>query len=264
MKNSSNGQCGSSQVTVHAFADNELDTEDRLAFNEHLNACPDCFRAYGRIIAVKALFKRNLPYYRAPDALRIRIALALQASRGATPAGAYCTKSRSGGHSPRPASIRKKWKPINRTASALAVSLVIAVTLTLSLDRPALEEEIIASYKRSLVASLPSNGRFVSRGGNLDFLPPIPNLAGSGFAFEGTRFDQIARHGTAVLIYSSRSYVINLFIWPSEAEPLGALSQQGYNIIHWTRSGLKFCAISTLTARELAEFQQLFASKLPA
>jgi anti-sigma factor (TIGR02949 family) len=259
MENSSSGQCGGSQVTVHAFADNELDAADRLAFKEHLSACPDCLGAYSRIIAVKALFKRNLPHYRAPDGLRSRIVLALRASNSAPPAGAFPAKSRSGALSCRPAS--KKWKPINQIASALAASLVIAVTLILSLDGPALEDEIIASYKRSLAASLPSAGRSVSRAGSLDFVPPIPDLAGSGFAFEGTRSDQIAGHGAAVLIYSRRNYVINLFIWPSEAEPFGALSKQGYNIIHWTRSGLKFCAISTLTARELAKFQELFGSK---
>jgi anti-sigma factor RsiW len=256
MKSSSNGLCGTSPVTLHAFADNEMKAEDWLAFKEHLSACPDCLAAYRRILALRVLLKRNRLHYRAPDALRIKIWAALQASSRPAPAGPDSRKVR---------------RPIHRIASALAASLAIAVTLTLALNGPALEDEIIANYKRSLAVSLPSEGPSAAFRGekprlesSLDFIPPIPDLTGSGFTYQGARSDRIGRRGAAVLSYSYESSVIDLFIWPSRAEPLGTVSKQGYNILHWTRSGLKFCAISTLTARELVRFREVFVSKLPA
>jgi anti-sigma factor RsiW len=271
MKDSSSGLCGTSLLTVHAFADNELNAEDWLAFKVHLSTCPDCSAAYSRILALRALFKDNRLQYQAPGALRIKIALALQVSSRAAPAGASGAESRGGALLSRADSIWKERKPVYQIASVLAASLILAATLILSPNGPALEDEIIVKYKRSLALSLPSNGRSGAfreekprLEGSLDFVPPIPDLAGSGFTYKGARFDQVAQRSTAVLIYSYESYVIDLFIWPSEAEPLGALSKQGYNIIHWTSSGFKFCAISTLTARELAKFQEIFASKLPA
>jgi anti-sigma factor RsiW len=271
MKNSSNGLCGISPAKVHAFTDHELQTEDWLAFKEHLSACPDCFAEHSQILAMKALFKRNLVHYRAPDVLRIKIALALQAYNGAAPVNTSGAKSSKPMLLSAAASAAKKGRPINRIAAALAASLVIALALNLALNGQALEDEIIASYQRSLDISLTPEGRPAAfrrerprLAGSLDFVPPIPDLTGSGFTLEGARADQIARRGTAVLVYSRRSYVINLFIWRSGAEPFGALSKQGYNIVHWTGGGLKFCAISTLTASELAKFQELFASRLPA
>jgi anti-sigma factor RsiW len=164
-----------------------------------------------------------------------------------------------------------RWKQFKLLAPALAASLVIAVTLMFSLKGPALEDEIIASYRRSLAMSRSSNtfsaASSQQRPGLIDklhFIPPIPDLAASGFTYKGARLDQIAQHTTAVLTYTQEGSTINLFIWPSEAEPAGTVSRQGYNIIRWTRSGLKYCAISTLNAGELSRFQELFASKLPA
>jgi anti-sigma factor RsiW len=268
MRNSSNGLCGSSPATVHAFADNELGAEDWLAFKEHLSACPDCFAAYSQILAMRALFKRSQLHHQAPDVLRRKIALTFQARSGSR---APSAKSSSGTLLSKAASAWKKGAPITPIAAALAASLVIAVTLNLALNGGALEDEIIASYQRSLAVSLapdggaaPFSGESPQLKGSLDFVLPIPDLTGSGFTLEGARSDQIAGRGTAVLVYSGGHHVIDLFIWPSGSEPFGALSKQGYNIVHWTRAGLKFCAISTLTASELAKFQELFASRLAA
>jgi anti-sigma factor RsiW len=271
MKNSSDGPCGNLPITVHAFADNELDPRDWLVFNEHLNACPDCGAAYKQILALRALFKHSLLHYQAPRTLCTKIALALETSRRAAPAGASGARSWRGAFLSGPDSIWRKWKQLNQAASTLAAGLAVAAVLILSMSGPALEDEIIDKYKRSLTVSLPSAGLpAASREekprpeGGLNFVPPIPDLAGSGFTYRGARAERVAQRTATVLIYSYESSIIGLFIWPSGAEPLGALSKQGYNIIHWTRSGFKFCAISTLTASELAKFQEIFASKLPA
>jgi anti-sigma factor RsiW len=218
MKNSSNGPCRSSPVTVHAFADNELDARDWLAFKEHLSACSDCGAAYRQILALRALFKHSVLHYRAPHALRMKIALALETSSRAATARASGAGPWSGALLSRPDSIWKERQQINRIASALAASLLIAATLIFSLSGPALEDEIIDKYKRSLDISVPSNGPSAAfreekpwLEGNLDFVPPIPDLAGSGFTYKGARFDRIAQRSTAVLVYSYESSSISLF-----------------------------------------------------
>jgi anti-sigma factor RsiW len=272
MKDSSkNGQCGILPITVHAFADNELNAMDCLAFKDHLRACPYCFATYRRILLLKAIFKHSLLQYQAPVSLRIAVTLALQSANKAAPAGVSGAKRWNYTVLSRPGLIWREWKQINWIASALAASLLLAVTLIFSSIEPALEDEIIANYKRSLVVSLPSNHPSATSdeemprlAGKLDFVPPITDLAGSGFTYNGTRFDQIGSHSGAVLVYTRESYVIDLYIWPSEAEPLDAVSREGYNIIRWTRSGLKFCAISTMNAKELSRFQKAFASMMPA
>jgi anti-sigma factor RsiW len=271
MNDSSNGPCCNSPFTVHAFADNELDAKDWLAFEEHLSTCPDCSAAYRQILALRALFKHSLLRYRAPQKLRREIASALEVRDRMALGRAPGATAWPAAPLSRPDSIWKKWKRIDRTASAFAASLAVAAALLLSPGGPALEDEIIGKYQRSLAVSLPPEGASATfreerqrPKGRMDFLTPIPDLAGSGFTYQGARTDRIAGHRAAVLIYTYGSSAVDLFIWPSGAEPPGALSKQGYNIVHWTRSGLKFCAISTLAAAELSRFQEAFASKLPA
>jgi anti-sigma factor RsiW len=55
-------------------------------------------------------------------------------------------------------------------------------------------------------------------------------------------------------------HYINLYIWP--AEQAGSTSEvttqrQGYNLIHWTTSGMNYWAISDLNNVELDEFASL-------
>jgi anti-sigma factor RsiW len=271
MKTSSSGQCGNSPITVHAFADGELDGIDWLVFNDHLRACPDCSAEYKRVLFLKALFKLEPLRYRAPDPLRLRVSLSLRAAHEAAPV-------RESGGKPgnkeilfRKNLIRKEWKQTKWIAPLLAASVMIAATLTLSSNGSALEDEIIAKYRHSLIVSLPADipstaspERKPQFAGNLDFVPPVLDLTGSGFAYRGYRFDEVSRLNAAVLIYTQRSDVIDLFIWPSGVEPIGAVSRDGYNIIHWTRAGLKFCAISTMSAEDLSRFQEAFAARLPA
>lgn len=60
-------------------------------------------------------------------------------------------------------------------------------------------------------------------------------------------------------------HYINLYIWPSEQSPAeqgkatGEVPEkrQGYNLLHWTDSGMNYWAISELNAVELHEFTRL-------
>jgi anti-sigma factor RsiW len=61
-------------------------------------------------------------------------------------------------------------------------------------------------------------------------------------------------------VYRRRQHVINLFVWPAadgRESGLTSLSRRGYNLAHWTDSGLNFWAVSDLNADELREFARL-------
>ena len=82
------------------------------------------------------------------------------------------------------------------------------------------------------------------------------------FAYRGSRFDQVADLNAAVLIYAQDVYIIDLFIWPAKAEPIGIVSRDGHTLIYWTQGGLKFCAVSNMKPEDLSRFQEFFAAKL--
>jgi anti-sigma factor RsiW len=96
--------------------------------------------------------------------------------------------------------------------------------------------------------------------GKLDFAPPVKDLSGQEFPLLGGRLEYLNNRTVAALFYGRRKHFINLFIWPSEqAGATGEMTtqRQGYNLIHWTSSGMNYWAISDLNSVELHEFARL-------
>ena len=101
--------------------------------------------------------------------------------------------------------------------------------------------------------------------GKVDVAPPVIDLTAQGFTLLGGRLDYIDGEPVASVVYQRRKHVINLFV----AQRLGAehanvtdRTIQGYNVRHWSTSGLDFWAVSDLDPSELDEFVQKISAAL--
>jgi anti-sigma factor RsiW len=147
----------------------------------------------------------------------------------------------------------------------MAFALVWSAGLYLALPSASerLEEELVAGHARALMADhaldvVSSDQHTVKPwfNGKLDFSPAVINLAAQGYALTGGRLDYLARRPVAALVYKHRQHLIDVFVWPAavgEDAPKNA-SRRGYNLVHWTRGGLNYWAVSDLNAAELAQF----------
>src|SRR5438876_879505 len=86
--------------------------------------------------------------------------------------------------------------------------------------------------------------------------PPLKDLKTKGFPLTGGRLDYFGGRSVAALVYRRSQHVISLFIRPSSNSDsrLQATTINGYNAIHWTRSGMTYWAVSDLNAQDLREF----------
>jgi len=94
----------------------------------------------------------------------------------------------------------------------------------------------------------------------LAFSPPVADLSASGFDLVGGRLDYIGAQPVAVLVYKRRAHLIDVFVWPVEAQkPKQTLMRDGLNIEHFAKNGMDYWLVSDLSRNELDDFAQLAA-----
>jgi anti-sigma factor RsiW len=124
-----------------------------------------------------------------------------------------------------------------------------------------LTAEIVASHVRSLISDrvtdVASSDQHTVKpwfNGKLDYAPPVHDLTTEGFPLAGGRVDYIDHRHVATLVYRRRQHTINLYVWPAAGDKDGApkrFTQDGYQILGWSRDGMRYWAISDVDAPQL-------------
>ena len=247
--------CQETQDLIHGYVDGELDLVRSIEIERHIKGCASCEQAYQAQRDLKTTLQASGLRYTSPPELRRHIRESLREAA-------------------QPAPVRRDfiWLPALRWAGAVAALAFVAVT-SWELGRisraPSGEElvaqEVIAGHVRSLMANyladVPSFDQHTVKpwfNGKLDFSPSVVDLAKDGFPLVGGRLDYLENRPVAALVYQRRKHFINLFIWPSPHDGgQGGVMREGYNLIHWTQSGMAFWAVSDLNYNELEEFAKL-------
>ena len=245
--------CQEAHRLIHPYLDGELDLVRSLEIEAHLKDCQTCTQAYNELRSLHSAVSDTTLRFEPPAALRNRVRSAVRDESGAT------------NRAPR---LSWRWMI---PALSFAALVIIGWGLIALLSRPStsdlMAQEIVSSHVRSLMekhlTDVPSSDQHTVKpwfDGRLDFSPPVKDLASAGFSLAGGRLDYIGNRPVAALIYQHRQHYINVFVWPSTgaSDTSGrALVRQGYNLIHWTNSGMNYWAVSDLNLAELQQFVQL-------
>src|SRR5437016_7303781 len=154
------------------------------------------------------------------------------------------------------------WVPIWRwIAVSAAIVILVAVAYIgrqrILATRSGVEQaeltEVIDAHVRSLqpghltdVASTDQHNVKPWFDGRLDYVPPVRDLAESGFPLVGGRLDVLNGRSVAVLVYGRRKHFINVFAWPegnAKAEMPVAGSRNGFQWIYLRAHGMEYCII---------------------
>ena len=249
--------CSEARELMHAYLDGELDLAASLGIEKHLEGCAECAASFSRLRALQSLLRDPELSYQPPASLRKAVE------------GKFRGRRTEGESTPWAA-----WMPGLRLSTAAAFLGLILVTAGLlwilprSRSNAPAANEVLASHVRSLMADhltdVGSTDQHTVKpwfSGKLDFSPPVTDFAAEGYPLAGGRLDFIAGRPVAALVYRRRQHAINLFVWPSES-PDASVSQstrteQGYHLISWTKSGMRWWAVSDLNAMELDTFARM-------
>ncbi len=246
--------CESAINLLDGYIDGELDLVNQLEVEKHVEDCEECGALFKRARSLSGALSDDTFYYRAPDDLREKVR----------------TSIRPTADEPSKASWWKwKWMPalVTTAIAAAAIVVIVAIIRPATSNDDKLASEIVSAHVRSMMLEdhlmdVPSSDQHTVKpwfDGKLDFAPPVIDLDGQGFKLLGGRLDYAAGRAVAALVYQRRQHKINLFIFPSGSSSQTANSifvKQGYNVIHWERSGMAFWAVSDLNMNEMQEFAQ--------
>lgn len=246
--------CPDQIMSLQALADGELDGVNSAAVEAHLRTCAKCAAEFERIVGVRTILAQSDFRHTAPQALRARITAMLDAE----PAGPAASPVRS-------API---WSWLGgATAGALAASLAL-LFVTPQLSAPAIEQELVASHVRSLLAEhlvdVRTSDHHVVKpwfNGKIDFAPPVVDLAASGFPLVGGRLDYVHGHVVPALVYQRRLHRMNLFVSPSSGGRDTRASferRESYGLMHWRTGGLDYWLVSDVERADFEAFQSAF------
>ena len=250
-------RCAELSELIHGYLDGELDLVRSLEVEEHLKDCPGCMQGYHEHQALHTALSSGHLYFEAPARLRKSVnAVVRAASRAEAPRSIW-------------------WMPRLRlfvpVALAALAALLALVFLTPAARNNPLAQQIVSAQVDSLqkdhlteVASAdPSilKSWFYAK---LGFGVPAVDLASHDFPLLGGRSTTIAQHPAAVLVYYYQKQPVSLFVWPLKGEPTSPekhLRHRGYQLVHWTQSGLSCWAVSDIKPAALQQFAKLVQEK---
>jgi anti-sigma factor RsiW len=249
---------------LHAYIDGELDPVKSLELEAHLAENPSVRAACERLREMSAAIRDKADYHAAPAWLEARV-------RAAIPSG------------PDNASARPAWwrrlipagalaadwlRPAASFAAVALVTWVVALGTMRPSEDDRITQEVLASHVRATLASrfydVASSDQHTVKpwlSARLAFSPPVADLSASGFELVGGRLDYIGAQPVAVLVYKRRAHLIDVFIWPVQAQKSEqTLAHDGFNIERFARNGMSFWLVSDLNRDELDDFARLLAA----
>ncbi len=265
--------CSDWQERLQGLIDGELDAAHATEVEAHMAGCAACAAAHADALTLRTALRGEGVYAKAPDRLAVRLDAAVRAATapaavvGGRPRERSHWRFGSGG-----ALAGARWG-FGGAGVALAACAILAFMVAPMLQTAQLEQDLVAGHVRSqlvghLTDVVTSDQHVVKPwfGGKLDFSPPVVDLADQGFPLVGGRLDYIGKRNVAAIVYRRGRHVINLFIWPGQGGlgPAEAKPGDGYTLLHWTRGGMTFWAVSDVNEKDLQAFRQLLQARIPA
>jgi anti-sigma factor RsiW len=237
----------------NAYVDGELDLISEVDLEKHIVACRECTREIKALRDLRDTFADLSLRFAASSELRDNVRSVV------LPTTVHVRVQDR---------VRRnwvRWMPVFATA-ALALVVVFFFVRSGPSNDDVLANELVSNHVRSMMVSHLSDVISTDQHtvkpwfeGKLDYSPPVTDLVSQGFPLTGGRLDYAAGRPIAALVYQRRLHPVNLFVYPtSDPDARTKMSsRQGFNVVHWTRQGMTFWAVSDLNLDELQQFAQL-------
>src|SRR4051812_16230205 len=234
--------CPDVRSLLNPYIDREVEAADKARIEEHLRECGGCRKTYNEHASLKTAIGGNATYYEAPGELAARIRASVTAQPPET--SAIPPRRDLPRMSPRMSVNWRRWFELGAAVAASVVITSVATLRLASVDAdPAISAQIVNAHARATLTNhatdVASSDQHTVKpwlSSKLDFSPPVIDLTTTGFPLRGGRLDYVDGRPVAVLIYTHRQHVIDLYVWPvraagDEASRTRTSAKNGFNMV---------------------------------
>jgi anti-sigma factor RsiW len=234
-------------LRTQSWLDGELQGDAAREAEAHVESCAAC-QVQATDAALVADMLRGARY-RAPAALRARVATALDRE----------TTRRV---------PRSFWAGLASGGAGMALAAGLAVMALLPPSAETLTASVVDAHGRALtngatIMVVSSNHHTVKPwlAAHVALSPPVTDFAADGFVLAGGRSDEVGGARAAVTVYRHGNHEVDLFAWPDRGARLpGAAVTRGFRSSFWKQGDLDYAAVSDIDAAAFAKFVALARS----
>jgi anti-sigma factor RsiW len=252
--------CKQTIELISAYADGELDSNQRAEAQRHIAQCAQCGEALQSINALKSLMLNDGLKFNAPGPLLKRVTSLIDKA----------IDPPTNRPAPRPRSLlRPKWIALAATGTLGIAALVALYLMLWPSARQRTETQAVASYQQSVqanklvdITSADSTTVINGLAARLNFAPLLPIHPPVGYTLMGGRVDHFGGQVVATLVYHNGSHMFQIFQWPASESPSQGSphSEGGLNVASWNGSSRAFAAVSDDTATPIEGMPNLFTA----
>jgi len=241
--------CDEAEILLHGLVDNEVDPEHAYRIETHTRDCAGCAARLRLHRAMRRMMANADLRFPAPPGLRTRIKATLPVV-AAAPSRRTLFRGFAFG-----------------SALSVAAAALLMIAVIRSDQDQVIVSDVVSAHLRSLQANHLTDVQSSYKRGvepwfndRLGIAPPVPDLTTKGFNLIGGRIDYVLGKPVAAIVYRRSDHLINLFVAPGAEVERGARfeTMQGVNVVLWSENGLNLCAVSDLSAEDLADFRKQF------
>lgn len=246
--------CELHRTQIGAYLDGELPPGQMAHLHAHLQNCPECGAEALTQLQLKNQTRLAGRRYTADAAFKAKLRRQISAT---TPA-------------------RQGWSTWMLPAASFA-ALAVAFVLFLNVQRADVSDSRLSMLTDTHVATLASANHVdvVSTDrhtvkpwfqGRVPFTFDLPELGGTPFTLLGGRVTFLDQVPGAHLIFQVRQHRISVFLFPDKPEVALALPETGvverktFRVASWRQGGLRYVALSDVSAQDLESLCKLLRS----
>ncbi len=245
-------------LRVQAYFDSALEAVSAADIERHLEHCAECRELMGDLKQVRSTLRSHAPFAIAPQALRDRLADALDreafepADAPANPARESKPSTRLDRGGTRTRRPRPFWMGAASGVFGGAMAAAVAFFLLAPAATSPMLDQLVSAHVRSLMPDhlidVTSTDRHTVKpwfAGHADVSPVVADFEPQGYRLVGGRADYFERQRAAVSVYRHGAHTINVFSWAANGAALPKdTTRNGYHLAFWKAGNLDYCAVS--------------------